>query len=422
MDDVPAVTPEPGAVPFEEYVPFVCVSVGMNQEIALRANRTPISGLARTSFEVEQTARAIVEGVEGDRAKAEAVFRWVTKNVRGGDLVDPAIALATRRGDRTGLITALLRAAGLQAEIVLARPNGAPRLDPPYLEPQRFGTALIRVRLEGAFSWISADDRAPWMGKAPPEFRGGSYVLARGEPATPIAFQNADVERWTLKSRVVLQVDASGNASGHVKIDLPGAPGQVIREALGPLRREDLARSLQQWVAAFLPGSAVGEVEVTARDDALVPLGISVKVTVPEFMTEERGKLVTNRFFDEPIATRAVGAPMLEAFIHLATRETPLWVPEMSESMEARVTFPEGTAPPIEKPESFSRGSEWGTVEQTFAWDAAAHRATLVRSFAFPAQRVSVEKFPAFRDLVQEIALRTRNRLAIPRAVLAHSP
>src|SRR5205814_2009295 len=122
--------------------------------------------------------------------------------------------------------------------------------------------------------WARMDLQNPWIGKATPDLRGGEYILPeeRSVPLQPIAFQEADVDRWTLSSSVDLAVDTEGTAKGIVSIALPGAYGSDLRDFLRRARKEDVSRALQGWVSIVLPGAKLERYASENIEQSLEPL------------------------------------------------------------------------------------------------------------------------------------------------------
>jgi hypothetical protein len=300
--DVPAVDPEPSSVPHEEYLPFVVVAVGVSDQVALAANGITIENLARSTWDIRRRALALTEGLKTDDQKVHAVYDWIVREIGHGGARDPSIVLATRRGDRTGLLAAMLRAAGVEASIALARPGAAPRVEPSYPNPGRYGAALIRIALasgsgspgEPKTLWARMDSSNPWIGGAPPDMRGGDYILPglRVAATEPIAFRESEVERWTLVSNIALAVDPTGTAKGTVSITLPGSYGSGLRDFLKSARKKDVSRALQGWSALVLPGAKLERYQAENQERTLEPLKLTVAVVVPQFMVLEENHLI----------------------------------------------------------------------------------------------------------------------------------
>src|SRR5262249_38465381 len=126
------------------------------------------------------------------------------------------------------------------------------------------------------------------------------------------------------------------------------------------------------------------------------------------------GALGSDRFFDEPVASRAMNLIPLELYLESGERRTPLLLPESAETMEVKITLPSGMSV-IDAPESFEKKTPFGRFAQKFGFDSKTRTLSLSRIDQTEMVRISPREFPAFREVVQEIALRTRNRLILSR-------
>lgn len=416
--DVPAVDPEPSSVPHEEYLPFVVVAMGIDAQLALQANAQTVESLARSTWDVRQKAEAITSGLMGDEQRVRAIYDWIEKQIGHGAGRDPSIVLATRRGERTGLFVAMLRAVGVEAAIALARPAAAPRVEPSYPNPRRYGAALVRIKIgpedRRRTLWARMDSSDPWLGGATPDMRGGDYIVPGSEPLKSIAFSESEVERWVLTSNIELMVDAQGTAKGAISIALPGSYGSSLRDFLKSARKDDVARALQGWAALVLPGARLEDFAAENQDRSLEPLKLTVTVVVPQFMVLEGNHLISEQFFNGPIAMRALGFPTLADYLRVPARVTPLYLRELDERMTISIGLPEAAQAPVEAPRSFKEKHDYGHFIQDFTWDPASRSAKLVSQQSIPALRLKAADFPKFRDGVQAILQSTRNRLIVP--------
>jgi tetratricopeptide (TPR) repeat protein len=414
--DAAAVDPEPNSVSHEEYLPFVVVAVGIDEATAQRANGIAFENIAPTTWDVRQKALELVRGTTEDKQRVEAIYDFVQHEIGHGRGRDPAMVLATRRGDRTGLFLAMLRAAGVKADAVLARPGAAPKVEPTYPNPARFAVELVRIQLgKNKTVWARFDSEHPWIGKATPDLRGGDYILPeRFDQLQPIAFKDDEVDTWTLSSAVELAVDAQGTASGTLSLTLPGAYGSDLREFLKSARKDDIERILQGWVAEVLPGAKLERYDSEGAKNGLAPLKLITSIVVPHFMVAEGNHLIAEQFFNAPIASRMLGFPSLATYLRVPNRSTPMYLIELGEQMAVSITLPSGSGNPVEAPKSFKRSASYGRFVQEFTWDVARHNAKLVTEQMVPALRLPKSDFAKFRDGAQEILQATRNRLIVP--------
>src|SRR5262245_25107409 len=118
------------------------------------------------SLEVRALAGQLTHGAASNRQKLQAIYRYVTDQVRYGrpphELYLPASRTANKvfedmRGDckdKSTLMAALLRAVGIEAEIVAVttRVQGVA----PLLPSARFNHALVMAKLDNQLMWLDA--------------------------------------------------------------------------------------------------------------------------------------------------------------------------------------------------------------------------------------------------------------------------
>jgi tetratricopeptide (TPR) repeat protein len=407
--DVPPLVPEPYAAPAEEHVPFAVIAVDVDEEIALRSNGLAMAR-ARISHDIAKKGAELIAGSDRTEEKVERIFSWVAGEIGLGGENDADVVLTTRRGERTALLAALLRSIGLDARVALVRPGTAAQLDHDYPSPSHFGTRFVRVEWDGGVRWARVDTETPWLGGLPPAMRGGRYLL-EGRPR-PAAVRDDEVEQWRLESIVELEVDENGTAKGRVRMTLPGTFGAELRDFARQARRDDLMRHLQGWIGSVIDGARLLGVE-TRGDSPLVPLVVDAEILIGHFMVREGDVLVSEQFFDTPLAHVSLGLPTLASYLRVPSRTTPMLITEVEETMTVIVRVPGAAADPAETPKSFQRAADWGSIEQGFEWDAGRHTAKLVARHALRTGRLAPSAFAAFRESAQEIVQSSRNRLVI---------
>jgi tetratricopeptide (TPR) repeat protein len=414
QDDIEPFEPEPYAVPYEEYVPFVVVAVGVDEALAHRANVLGVAEAARVSHAVKKHAEELVAGIEDPEAKLDRIFSWVVEEVGLGGGSDVDQVLATRRGERTGLLTALLRAAGFDARIALAEPGTAAQLEHSYPNPGQFNLRFVRIEWEGRRRWARVDTDTPWLGLLPPSMRNGRYLLEDApDRLRPIPVRDGEIERWSLESVVELAIDDNGTAKGKVVMRLPGTFGAELREFVQRARKDEIMRHFQGWIGTVIPGARLLQTSAS-EEPAPAPLVIEAEILVGHFMVRDGPALVAEQLFDAPLAHVSLGLPTLVSYLRVPNRQSPLAVVELAERMTVTLRFPERCGVPVEAPRSFHRGASWGVFHQQFDWDAEEKVATLVVEQATPQTRLSPTDFSAFRESAQEILQASRNRLIVP--------
>ncbi len=414
QDDVEPFEPEPHAVPYDEYIPFVVVAADIDNELANRTNVLGIPEAARLSFSVRKQVEEIIAGVDAPEEELDRIFSWVTSEVGLGGTADVDQVLATRRGERTGLLTAMLRAAGFDAQIALARAGTSSQLEHTYPNPAQYNLRFVRIEWGDQRRWARVDTDTPWLGLLPPSMRNGHYLLAEPPPKLhPIPVRDDEIERWPLESEVDLTIDDNGTAKGKVVMRLPGTFGAELRDFVQRARKDEIMRHFQGWIGTVIPGARLLETK-TSDQPAPAPLVLEADILVGHFMVRDGSALVAEQLFEAPLAQVSLGLPTLGSYLRVPNRRSPLALTELAERMVVTLHFPRSAGVPLESPRSFHRGADWGVFEQQFNWNAESKVATLIVDHATPQARLSPTAFAAFRESAQEILQASRNRLIIP--------
>lgn len=419
--DVPGLPAEPSMAPIEEFLPFVVVAVGLDAERALVANRASFPAQARPSRDVRTVTASITRGLADPEARLAAITRWVDTHVRDAQ-GDATRALITGEGPQLGTAAALLREAGLTAELVLARSGREAQVEPPLPDPAAYDEVMLRVTLPGCPAgaplpcrrWLTVQGLSLELGQAPPTHRGGRYLVV--DPPTsagPEPFLDGEVATWRLRSRAQLTLDAQGGLAGQLTVTFPGPVGAGVRQGFRPMRREDIARVLQGWLNGVLPGAELVDLTLGALEPGPGDFTLSVQVRAADVLGDEGGARVLRRFFEGPIGLKALGVRPLEGYLSRSQRQMPMLVDAAAESLEVELTLAPELGAPVEPPASFERDEPWARVAQRFSWDAARRQVRLTQDTELRSVRVPVAAYPAFRAIAQEVTLKTKNRLIL---------
>jgi len=272
--DAKAISPEPGSVMVETISPYVEISTLEAYPRLAEAYMIGAAPAAKVTPAVQKLAEEITAGITDRRAQAEALYRWVSLQIRyvalamgtGGYVPHQADdIIAARYGDckdKTTLLAALLHARGIRAMPVLANTGAAFSLP---------DTAIL-----GAFNhaitylpdWDLYVDSTPGMapfGVLSSSLMGKPVLLAGDEAMKPalrtIPASSATRDRLVLRTAGTIAAD--GSITGTNSIEALGTGDLAIRSSFGSIPealRPTLAKSL-------LPGSGEATLKLgDARD------------------------------------------------------------------------------------------------------------------------------------------------------------
>ncbi len=240
---------------------------------------------------VKAKAAALVKGKNDDMAKVEALYDYVSSNIRyvslsfGLGRFQPHAAsevLANGYGDckdKNTLLAALLASEGFHSSSVLI--GSKMKLDPDVPSPQQFDHVITRVPVDGKEIWL---DSTP--GVAP--FRMLSFSL-RGKEALAIPPSGNAELVWTPvdlpfesydRSQIEGELNDTGKLTAHISMTGRGDSEILLRYAMRRLpsnRWKDIfERVLRQ---SSLNGAEISNLKATDPNDTSGPLVVNFDVT-----------------------------------------------------------------------------------------------------------------------------------------------
>ena len=318
-----AILPEPGSLIAETFSPYVAVSTLQTYPDLARAYMIGAEPAAKVTPAVQKLADEITAGITDKRAQADALYRWVSSQLRyvaismgaGGYVPHNADdILAARYGDckdKTTLLTALMHAKGIRAMPVLIHTANTFDL-PDTVLPGAFNHVITYLPDWDLFV-DSTSGFAPF-GVLPPGVRakqallGGDKALKPVVRVTPAA--NASKDR--LIQRTAATLTADGSVSGTNRIEAQGAVEAVLRGSLGAITETTRPAVAQRLLSA---SGQTGEATLNVSDarDLNVPFSF-----VFEFRTPQRvnvpgpGALPTSFGMPSPSGAQSFSASVLQ--------------------------------------------------------------------------------------------------------------
>lgn len=285
------VVPEEGSLVVESFSPYVAASSMETWSEFGKAYMMGAEAAARVTPAVQKLADEITAGISDRRTQADALYRWVSTQIRyvsiamgvGGyvpHLADEIIA--ARYGDckdKSALLTALLHAKGIRAMPVLIN-SGASYQLPDTVLLGAFDHAITYLPDWDLFV-DATSGFAPFGVLASglqnkPVLLGGDKSLQAAVTITPAG--NAGRDR--LVSRTVATMAADGTVTGTNRIDPTGASAPILRALYGSLSeasRPTIAKAM------LLETGQTGDATMTTADarDLTTPFWYSFELKLP---------------------------------------------------------------------------------------------------------------------------------------------
>jgi len=247
-----------------------------------------VSDRIRSTPTVQAAVAEAVLDRQSPEDKAGAIYTYVATNIRSVDLEfagynylpnnagEVILQKAGNSLDKSVLLTAMLRQAGLEAEPVLisSTRNGRVLLDAPF--PFAFDQVITRVRLNGSWTWLAPMAASIPFGSLPAEFQGRQALVATNQGyeiiETPLSAA-ADNQEITQAEAMVSE---QGDLTETLVLEMTGINAQLIRDLLAPMSEN---KALQVYARLIRLVSEDAEI-VDGRTGNLKELDRPLKITL----------------------------------------------------------------------------------------------------------------------------------------------
>lgn len=359
--------------------------------------------------------RATAEKLRGanPEATARSFYHLVTAQIRGdeadradGDLTPAENTLADYAGSRAATLLALARAAGLDADLLLARDLA--QLRPSQPEARTYMHPLVRFRF-GDHSVVTAPDSTGLaFGVLPSSIAREEALLVTlstdvsEKESSFVSLQSIPAADEQSVAQGELRFDAEGNLTAAVTIRMGTARGMQMRSILSGIAPADRRQFFQQLALRLFKGAGDADGEVIHEDDAEQSLELRVTCRVPHFANFE----VASTDLDQ--LAPALG---LRKIYGLGPRHFPLYVAiPLVETTTFQVHLPAGVQVRA-LPGDFAVKTPFGSYSARFRQTPGGLEVR--RAFNIPAQLIAADRFADFAQLARQIDEAERQRFTL---------
>ena len=351
-------------------------------------------------------AQRIVRGHETLRARAQAVYHWVTENVEStnGGLFEPAaLMLAGRRGNRDRVMRYLLGLVDVPADLVLVRGFGGDQTRSPLPDTDTFDEVLLRIGRGDDAIYTTTLARGLSFGYIPASL-GGQDGVVMGSGAERVTIPRPPLEQDLSTVDAVVQLAPTGAASVQVRETYIAASAASWRENLRALPAAELqARFEEGYVAHIVPGAHVTALRITGREDPEAPLVLEYTFEVPAI-----GRIQGNHWRLPPL----FGVRLAPRFAETPTRRTTQIIGPIAADVRMRVVPPRGAPPATPGPDATLTGA--GGAEVRVSSTVTAADTTVVTRVRVPLARVAPSEYAGFADFCRRADDALSRELSIP--------
>ncbi len=397
-EDVPPMPTEPFAPPAQDLMPWLNYGFGVSWQDVGDAVRDRVLPILRSSPELRAWEREVLVG-ETPEEQLESLVDALVETVDRGD-AEISVAetagesFSRRRGNRLGIVAAVLVEAGWDVDLVLTRPwtDRDQRLQVPTLDA--FPVALLRVTHGGDEIWFDSREERRGVGSIHVLFQGSDgLVLPLSNPRQPVVrieklptFSNPDlVDEFAVRATV----DADGGA--HIAFTMPLRGGQAARllERVESVPEDQVGMVYRQMALSMFSGADTVDGEIEKTEDGAT---IHLDITVPGACDAEDGELVCRSLI--------LANPVVPMLARLPERIYPVMIRvPIERRIQLDLVPPPGWAPIKRHPRRLD--AEWGSVSETLEPVDGTQRSVL--RVELPAQTVAPENYRAFARFCQAI-------------------
>ncbi len=352
------------------------------------------------------------------QARAREIFRAIANSIRSAgtfdadEMIPAEETLARGAGSRTLAVLAVARAAGLQADLVLAR-NAGEIVRAPRASLHSYSRPLLRFQFPGGrVAFADAETEGMAFGALPPAVERNDAllvpVLGENAPvevaAAPIIGLPANAEEQSVaEGDITLRED--GSLRAEVTIRMGAWRGAQMRSLLAGIEPGQRSRFYQQLAMRIFAGADQVSGDTRNERDPDRPLELRLRCRVPRYVNLEP---------DAADLDQLVPTLGLKKMYPGASRRFPLYIDTpLVESARFRVHLPPGITVMRSAPELNLRAA-FGSYSLSVSQPSPA-LLEIERSFRIPAQLIAPERFPQFSAFAERIDQAERQRITLAR-------
>jgi tetratricopeptide (TPR) repeat protein len=356
------------------------------------------------------------------REAIDAILGWLRGRLHAGPAdfasapytPSPPATVLTRGAagitDHATLLVAVLRQAGIRADLVLLDTGPGPDIDPDLPGLSQFDHVVVRARLATGDVWIDPTVRLTPMGQLSPHAQGRrALVIAgdtRGLVATPVAAIGDNAIREVYSFAAV----EDGPSALNVVTRGSGALETELRTRFATRPRSAGKKAAADDGASH--GGTLVTASSTAVDDVATPFVVTREIR-DSWWVSSNGDYVA---IELPAHEALVDIPWTARFRPKTTRTRDyVWSTPHSHEIENRIDLPPGFAPP---PETAERVVHLGPA--TFRELRRAERQTLIVTQRFDTgkRRWTPAELTAFQEALPALE-KEPTRIEVERTALA---
>ncbi|MGE0784056.1 MAG: DUF3857 domain-containing protein [Sandaracinaceae bacterium] len=386
---------EPASVSAREFFPSIYWGRGARWEDYVASLRDVLADRDVHDPAAERLVEQIAPAARTrPEERAQRIHAWVLENIEDSNDVfglTPAM-LAARTGNRARVLAYLLRLAGFDAEIALARSYTSDSTRAELADDDTYQHLLVRLTLGGEVRWLYAGARGVPFDYLPPHLRGMDALMLDAE-AERVTVADRDLESDLRTVRVELELRGDGGARLEITETFRGSGAVLWRNQLEEIPDAELEPQFESaYVANLLPSAQLSRLVVTGREDPEAPLVLRYDLDVAQLARPSRGSLAL------PPIYRARLGPQ---YARVASRTTTQLVGEgLALDVEIHVRAPDGGQ--VRAGSSPTRIDGPGGSAVRIQTTGEGAEATIRRSYRIPRMRIEADAYEDFAQFCRQ--------------------
>ena len=401
--------PEPGAVAAADYSPRVAVTSFPSYVAAAKAYLDRAKPKAAVTPAIQKLADEITQGVTDKRAQAEALYRWVSKEIRyvgiflgfGGVVPHSADEIEKARygdcKDHVTILEALLAAKGIQSSTVLVNAASSYWLPQVAITPGQFNHVITYLP-EFDLYVDSTVGKAPF-GVLPLQEAGKQALITddgTGKPRiTTLPTSNSLQDRVQVLTKV--QVTPEGSIVGESNIVNSGGYELIARQVFSTVPKGTEALVAAQVLSKTgQPGT--GTYKFGDARDLTQPFGYATQFDSPNYAQMPGPSAMRV----PPGLGSLSGIGEIAGALAQAKRDFPIGVFGGYKEEITLLSFPEATKITA-LPKPVTKENQLGKYVSAYALEGSI--VTIKRSLEYKLAKATVDpsEFPLYRELGEAV-------------------
>lgn len=416
--DSPQIKPEEYMPPLAEIASRAVFSTFMDWKEASRVFSDSFYKAANPSGEVKTFTENIIKGASSRDEKIKKIFFFVAGDIRsvrfsfgeGGFQVHTAdTVLKNRYGDwkdKSALLVAMLKAAGIEAYPVLVHSRAIPPEEAvPTLD--QFDAILVAAARDGGRDHLFldpfADDSLFGYFR---EGRGSRGLAVKPDGVQFIPVHCLPEAESILQNEIAAEIGQDGAIKGKIISELSGLFDQRGRRQLKDMTAKELDVFYKESV------NKIGEDGKALKNQLSNPKDLAQKIKISqEFSAQNfaifQGSIMLIPIPQVPYAFAEIPSPSL------AKRKYPVRLPgeaEIHASVVLKVPF---EFKPLYLPKAFSFEKEYGDFSFSAAYDPAQSSVVVKKTLVFKKRDIPIDEYEEFKKIMDSFGIAKNNLILL---------